>query len=546
MGLFSVNIRQTGRLGFRACLLALALLVPAAQAQSENLAGSATLKGIVRDSRGRAVAAANVYLQNNRGGQGLSTRADSQGVYSFSSLREGKYTLRAELTGRAGTAGPISLAPKEVKIVDLILDHDSVPQASAAGAPEFFDEPQFTVAGVTQATNAGGHGSDAVLRTTEALAKATVSLSKESPSTAHPVSSAAAEQSLRDAVARDPGRFEANYRLGKFLIGGGKAGEAIPYLEQASRLNPGDYENSYELARAYADSGDLEHARANAHALVAREDKAELHHLLGDVEERLSNPLEAVREYQRAAELDPNEPNLFDWGTELLKHRALEPATEVFSTGNRRFPNSVRILIGLGVAWYARGSYDQAAQRLFEASDLNPTDPAPYLFLGKMLSAETAQSAGFVERLGRFARLQPENALANYYYAVSLRKLGSEGTDNSQVESLLEKAVRLDPNLGEGYLQLGILDAEKQDFPKAIAAYQEAIEASPRLDEAHYRLAQAYLRNGERAKAHEQLQLYDRLSKKTAEEVERERREITQFVFALRDKAPAAHPQPKP
>jgi tetratricopeptide (TPR) repeat protein len=430
-----------------------------------------------------------------------------------------------------------------VKIVDLVLDHDSAPQTSAAGTPEFFDEPQFTVAGVTQATNAGGHGSDTVLRTTEALAKATVSLSKESPGSSQAVSSAAAEESMRDAVARDPGRFEANYQLGKFLTDGGKAGEAIPYLEQASRLNPGDYENSYELARAYADRGDFEHARANARALVAREDKAELHHLLGDVEERLSNSLESAREYQRAAELDPNEPNLFDWGTELLKHRALEPATEVFSTGNRRFPNSPRMLIGLGVAWYARGSYDQAAQHLFEASDLNPDDPAPYLFLGKMLSAETAQSAGFVERLGRFARLQPENALANYYYAVSLRKLGQEGADNSQVESLLEKAVHLDPNLGEGYLQLGILDAEKQDFPKAIAAFQKAIDASPRLDEAHYRLAQAYLRNGKRAKAKEELQLYDQLSKKTAEEVERERREITQFVFALRDKATTAQPQ---
>ena len=80
-------------------------------------------------------------------------------------------------------------------------------------------------------------------------------------------------------------------------------------------------------------------------------------------------------EYQRAAELDPSEPYFFDWGSELLLHRAVEPAIEVFSKGNRLFPHSARMLVALGVAWYSNGSYDQAAQRLCEASDLNPDDP---------------------------------------------------------------------------------------------------------------------------------------------------------------------------
>ena len=51
----------------------------------------------------------------------------------------------------------------------------SVPQNSQ-GQPEFFDEPQFTVAGVTDPTNLGGHGSNTVLRTKETLAKDVASL----------------------------------------------------------------------------------------------------------------------------------------------------------------------------------------------------------------------------------------------------------------------------------------------------------------------------------------------------------------------------------
>jgi tetratricopeptide (TPR) repeat protein len=420
-------------------------------------------------------------------------------------------------------------------------------QSSASGQPEFFDEPKFTVAGVTDTTNLGGHGSDSVLRTKESLAKETASLSKGSSTKTQPSASVAAtEKSLRETAEHNPENFEANHRLGKLLVEDGQAREGLPYLERAAALNPGHYENAYLLARAYADLGKYENARTSVRAVLAQHDQAELHHLLGDVEEKLDHPLEAVREYQRAAELDPSEPNLFDWGAELLMHRAAEPAIEVFAKGNRLFPRSVRMLVGLGVAWYTRGSYEQAARRVCEASDLNPGDPTPYLFLGKMLTVESIQSEGLVERLGRFVKIQPENAMANYYYALSLwkRRKGPEDTENlAQVESLLEKAVHLDPKLGAGYLQLGILYLERGDFPKAISAYQEAIEASPRSAEAHYRLAQAYKRTGESVKAQKELQLYDQISKESAQEVERERREIQQFVYTLRGQTSVSQPR---
>ena len=160
------------------------------------------------------------------------------------------------------------------------------------------------------------------------------------------------------------------------------------------------------------------------------QEKAQLHHLLGDLDERLGNALEAVREYQTAAELDPSETNLFDWGAELLTHRAAEPAIEVFTKGNRLFPRSARMLSGLGAAWYSLGSFDHAGQRFCEASDLNPDDPNPYLLMGKMQAAETADSPAILERLARFARLEPQNALANYYYAVSLWKRRNSPEDS--------------------------------------------------------------------------------------------------------------------
>jgi len=517
------------------CVLTAMMALAPVRAHPQEPASSAILKGYVRDSSGRPVADATVFLQLATDAQTPSVPAeiihtDSEGAYRFASLPAGAYTLRAEKSGYGkANVDRVALARKEMRKIDLVLafpkpqtasSETPAPANPAAPAAEFFDEPQFTVAGVTQATNSGGHGSDTVLRTTEALAKATVSLNSEAASrenekenqsgTASESPTAAAETSLRDAVARSP-------------------------------------------------------------------KDAELHHRLGDAEEKLGNPLEAVREYQRAAELDPSEPHLFDWGAELLAHRALEPATEVFAKGNRMFPESVRMLVALGAAWYARGSYDQAARFLMNASDLAPDNPTPYLFLGRMQSVETTPSDGSVERLGRFARLQPKNPLANYYYAVGLSKesakesakqsakepgkdstsaADSDSERSARVESLLLKAVDLDPKLGAAYLQLGILYSRRADFARAISAYQKAIKVSPEaaslensleneetLEESHYRLAQAYLRTGDKAKAQEQLQLHDQLSKKTKEDSDHERRQIQEFVISLRGENSGAPPQ---
>ena len=111
------------------------------------------------------------------------------------------------------------------------------------------------------------------------------------------------------------------------------------------------------------------------------------------------------------------------------------------------------------------------------------------------------------------------------------------------------KAVRLDPNLGEAYLQLGILYSQRGDSSRAISAYQKAIEVSPEqtslesdetLAEAHYRLARAYQRIGDQTKAKEQLQLHTQLDKKIKDNTERQQRDVQRFVMALRNKDSAS------
>jgi tetratricopeptide (TPR) repeat protein len=221
-----------------------------------------------------------------------------------------------------------------------------------------------------------------------------------------------------------------------------------------------------------------------------------------------------------------------------LLHQAAEPAVEVFSKGSRLFPNSLRMLSALGAAWYVSGSNERAVETLCRASDLDPNATEPYMFLGRIQNAETAGNAEIANRLARFAKLQPANALANYYYAVSLWKhrKGPEDIENLPlIESLLRKALSIDPKLAAAHSQLGALYFERKDFPAAIAAYRKAVESAPDLPDAHYRLAQAYRQAGEKVAAQQEFQLYQQTSKKAAEQVERERHEVRQFIYTLRN-----------
>jgi tetratricopeptide (TPR) repeat protein len=532
------KFRSARVMGGGLVVLALFTLSPTLQSQE-----SASLRGTVRDSEGKPVAGAAVKLRAKDQSQTQTAHTDSQGDYRFDGQRGGAYVLRAEMAGYGDAEiTALSLGPKEAKNVDLILTTPS--QATSSRAAEFFDQPRFTVAGVTDTTTTGSHGSDTTARTRDTLAKETVSLGNAPPDAGRAAASES-EKSLRESVEHDPHSFEANHRLGKVLAENGRAREAIPYLERAGELKAGDYENAYELALANESAGNYERARDNAQTLLPRFDKAEVHHLLGDVQEKLGNSLESVREYQRAVEFDPSETYIFDWGSELLLHHAPEPAAEVFAQGNRLYPRSARMLVGLGAAWFAQGSFAQAVQKICEASDLNPNDSIPYRFLGTMLETEITPSQEAVEKLRRFVERQPNNAEANYYYAVGLWKLRTQPQDAAraaQVESLLRSAIHLDPKYAAAYLQLGILHSEQNDYPAAITDYQQAIQADPQMEQVHYRLAQAYRHVGDVAKSKAELKEYDQAAKKSAQQAERERHEILRFVYTLRDQPASQSP----
>src|SRR5690348_1119009 len=127
-----------------------------------------------------------------------------------------------------------------------------------------------------------------------------------------------ARQQLKKAVAIEPGNYDANHNLGEIYIKLGKLPDAIPFLKQAQQIKPSAYDNGYDLALAYLLTNNANSARQLIHDLLKHQDTAELHNLLGHIEEKEGNFVVSANEFEAAAHKDPSESNLFDWASELL------------------------------------------------------------------------------------------------------------------------------------------------------------------------------------------------------------------------------------
>jgi Flp pilus assembly protein TadD len=178
-----------------------------------------------------------------------------------------------------------------------------------------------------------------------------------------------AEVEFKKALTLEPASYDTNHNLGEFYVADGKLSQAIPYLDKAHRIKPTAYDNGYDLALAYVETGKHAQAAGIVKTLIAQKNTAELHNLLGEIEEASGKFVAAVHEYETAAHMDPSESNLFDWASELLLHRTLGPAVEVFTEATQRYPKSPRLAIGLGMSLYSRGNYDDAVSALLKAAD---------------------------------------------------------------------------------------------------------------------------------------------------------------------------------
>lgn len=335
-----------------------------------------------------------------------------------------------------------------------------------------------------------------------------------------------------------PGDPVATQNLAKLYLSQNRVAAAIPLLESVRRADPHATDAGYNLALAYFVTGKLDPARAVAESLLRESDLGETHSLLGQIDEKQGRYIDAVNEFTAAARREASENNLFLWASELMLHRAYEPAITIYKRATAQYPDSPRLWIGLGMAQYSRGEYDDAIHSLLKGASLDPHDLRCYLFLSKAYLSAPSQADEVIDCFRRYAELEPQNARAQFYYAVGLwkgRRLESATVDFRTVESLFQKAVALDGNDPQAHLQLGILYNDEGEYPKALPEFERALALDPNLPDAHFRLARYWFRVGDKSRGQAEMDRFRELQAKHQAELDRERAAIQQFVVSTQD-----------
>lgn len=411
-------------------LVVFSLSPPAKIAALQSKANEAASKveGKVRSPSGELVADAAVTLTGERGEKGAETKTNADGTFVLLPSGAGSYTLRVEKEGfDPAIVGSIRLGAGETKHVNVVIQHR---QDTPSAPMHFSDEPTFTVAGVTDWSTAGLHGSDATARTSETLAREAAALK------APPVPTSAAGRSEADS----------HRLLGESKEKSGDPVGAVNEFETAARLEP--TEENY-----FAWGTELLLHRGNAAAVEVFRKGVKVHPQSSRMLAGLGAAYYADGQYGDAAEhvcaasdLNPADPALY-----AFLGKMEEASAELFPCGGSRLarfaqeqPGSAIANYYYGLVLWKRGRQSQNAAEIVEAEGyfkkavvIDTGFGEVYLKLGMLYNARGDRDAA-IATFQKAIAANPMLRDAHYQLSILYRRTGEHAKAASELKTYNE------------------------------------------------------------------------------------------------------------
>jgi tetratricopeptide (TPR) repeat protein len=192
---------------------------------------------------------------------------------------------------------------------------------------------------------------------------------------------------LQKALAGNPRSAAAHHMLGKVHFMLGQFDKAASHLKIALKFAPADFDIGYTLALAHLKQKQLPAARQIFTDMTGSlGDKPEVHILIGRAYRETGYLDEAIEEFKRTIALNPKHPGahyclgisyLLKDGTLKLKEAAVEFRAEV-----SLYPEEFLAIYNLGLACVVERKYEEAVTFLEKAARLRPQNSDVFLFLG--------------------------------------------------------------------------------------------------------------------------------------------------------------------
>ena len=262
----------------------------------------------------------------------------------------------------------------------------------------------------------------------------------------------------RKSVGAKPDVFESNLNLGLALAEAGDA-QAEQYLQAATRLNPASNVTQGHI-RAWLALG----------RLLAT-----------------SKPEEAIAAFQKAATLDPKnpEPHL-DAGALMEKQQKAGEAEKEYQQALSIAPDSSDALVALSNLYMRGKRFDDAQAVLRKLVALHPNDAGAHFQLGRML-AIAGKNGDAANEMEAGLKLDPSDRKAQR----DLADLDADSGKYDQAAQMYSALISANPNDGDLHAGLGRVLMKQKKFPQAEQELIKAAELKPGSGEIYGELAVA-------------------------------------------------------
>ncbi|MGC2767331.1 MAG: tetratricopeptide repeat protein [Candidatus Acidiferrum sp.] len=351
-------------------------------------------------------------------------------------------------------------------------------------------------------------------------------------------------ESLRASAMNTPDELAVRQHLAQLLVSHGKYAESVEDFQRAADIGPNRGDLLFNLALAQFNAGRLDDALRSAEKGKDLGDTTDLEDLLGDIQEARGENLAAVKSYQAAVALAPNEEKYrLSLALEFIRHKSFDAAKVVLQQAEELHPDSWRVKFSLGMLEYFEGRDEKASPILLQAANLSPEPAVALKYVGDIQMDRAAEpDPNVISQLCRYADLHPKEAAMQYYCGALLFRRDYTAEDKTNVPDILRRlntALKELPNDAPAHCQLGRLYRWLEKWPEAVRESESCVRLAPDSAQGHYRLAQIYQHEGHTARAKEEMNLYEAASKRVADENARRDETIKAFLFTIQKETPS-------
>jgi tetratricopeptide (TPR) repeat protein len=306
-------------------------------------------------------------------------------------------------------------------------------------------------------------------------------------------------------VVLTPRSVEDHMVLGQLYTVKHEAKKAEDQFKIAQAIEPDSEEVVLNLARLYAESGDLAHAAKIIEAVPVADRSAKMEAALGATYDQLKQPKDAIAAYQRASDMEPGDVRTMDaLAQALLNENQLDEALKVFKQIAEADPEDTAALVHACEIERRQGKFEEALSTIRKARKKDPDSLEAGYNEGLLLDV----LGRFDEAAGVYEKMVDLTSHANGAYTgeeknnrgIFLERLGSVYHEQSRTAEAIGAYQKLVEMGGESALRgyQGQVDTyrDAKQFDKAVEVARKAVDADPKNRDLKLMLAGALLDQG--------------------------------------------------